>query len=107
MVGMEKLGIFITQYSLLVYLLISKEWHDTKFVFSGSRISAELIRKMSRYVNVPVSGYYTERIGEMIKKHDGFARRDFFRINVFSAISMKSDFYRFYSYNWAIGFFSY
>lgn len=71
---MKKFGIFITQYSLLVYLLISKDWNDTKFVFSGSRISAELIRKMSRYVNVPVSGYYTERIGGMIKKHDGFAR---------------------------------
>lgn len=77
---MKKIGIFITQYSLLVYLLVSNDWHNTKFIFAGSRISSEIIRKLGLYVNIPVSGERAERLGETINKCNNFILKWFLRV---------------------------
>ena len=80
MICMKKIGVFVTQYSLLVYLLISKDWRDTQFIFSGSRISTEIIRKLGLCVKFPIIGAYTVGIGEMIRKNSNFLLLFFFRV---------------------------
>ena len=45
---MTKLGIFITQYSLLVYILIDKDWKETKYLWLNTRIDSSIKNNMKK-----------------------------------------------------------
>lgn len=76
---MKNVGIFITEYSLLLFLLIYKKWDQVTFIFQG-RIRVELIRRLKECGTRSVFGEKTTEYGSRITKKQQILKRVVYKI---------------------------
>lgn len=76
---MKNVGVFITEYSLLLFLLIHKKWDQVTFIFQG-RIRAELIRRLKECGTRSVFGEKTTEYGSRITKKQQILKRVVYKI---------------------------
>ena len=76
---LKNVGIFITEYSLLLFLLIHKKWDQVTFIFQG-RIRTEVIRRLKECGIRSVFGEKTTEYGGRITKKQQILKRVVYKI---------------------------
>lgn len=76
---MKDIGVFITEYSLLIFLLIYKRWDRVIFIFQG-RIKPEIIRRLKECGVRSVFGERTTTYGSKITNKQQILKRVVYKI---------------------------
>lgn len=64
---MKNIGVFITEYSLLIFLLIYKRWDQVTFIFWDTRIQSDVMRRLKKCGARGVWGEKTATYRDQIK----------------------------------------
>lgn len=75
---MKNIGVFITEYSLLIFLLICKNWNQVVFILEG-RIRSEIFQRLRECGVACVFGERTSQFGQKIISKRQILRRGIYK----------------------------
>ena len=75
---MKSIGVFITEYSLLIFLLICKNWNQVVFILEG-RIHSEIFQRLRECGGACVFGERTSQFGQKIISQRQILRRGVYK----------------------------
>lgn len=75
---MKNIGVFVTEYSLLIFLLICKNWNQVAFILEG-RIRSEIFQRLRECGVACVFGERTSQFGQKIISKRQILRRGIYK----------------------------